>query len=369
MKCLSDAQIQAVVDNEAAGDIRRHAASCARCGERLSERERLTTAIMSSMKVARPIPTGLNLRIDRALAEGASQGATRLRDAGTPSPRRWRAAAWSAGAVAAATLIAVLFVAPVIKGPATVSAAEILAKSADRLAERVASGVEFLEYELILDGVPREMMPDHVDGSYRVRQVIDHDAPGRYFAAAYAQGGELFWGVAQDPATKRRVITMRIDGQPYRFDFSLAGHVALSPPEMERLHMEASVGMMQASGSQHLEVIEGHDGRRYRIEVPSVSAHTPNAVWDLSEASAVIDAGDYHVVELAVKGTFLKRPYSVSYRLIRRVIAAQASVQASEFDLPADPAAITLHGEGSAVPVRDALVLALREVSRLKQAR
>jgi hypothetical protein len=103
--------------------------------------------------------------------------------------------------------------------------------------------------------------------------------------------------------------------------------------------------------------------------VPSIAGQARNAVWDLSHAKAIIDANDYHVVELAVKGTFLKQPYSVSYRLIQRTIAAGATVQPSEFELPADPSAIVLEGEGSAVPVRDALMLAMREVSRLRRAR
>jgi hypothetical protein len=255
-----------------------------------------------------------------------------------------------------------------IKAPATVSAAGVLAKSADRLAQRVVSGVELLEYELQLDGVPREMMPDHIDGAYRVKEIIDHDSPGRYFAAAYANG-ELIWGVAQDPAAGRRVIALRIDGQPFRFECHVTGNAAVSHPEMERLHRQASITMMQASGANHLEVVETSAGRQYRIEVPSLGAQTVSAVWDLSEARAIIDADDYHIVELAVKGTFLKQPYSVSYRLINRVIAAAASVPASEFDLTPDPAAIVLEGNGSAVPVRDALVLALRELRSVKRVR
>ena len=85
----------------------------------------------------------------------------------------------------------------------------------------------------------------------------------------------------------------------------------MSPPEIERLHMQASVAMMQASGNQQLQVIESQSGRQYRIEVPHVSAETPGAMWDLAEAQVVIDAGDYHIVEFAVKGTFMKQPYSV----------------------------------------------------------
>lgn len=368
MKCLTDVQIQAIVDREAPEALQEHAASCPRCSDRVREREDLTAAILQTINVSVGIPPAVSRHVEQALAEGSSHGATRLRRS-TPPPQAWRHAAWSAAAVAAATLITILFVAPLFKGPATVSAAEILARSADRLAQRVTTGIEFLDYELTLDGVPREMMPDHADGIYRVKQVIDHDTTGRYFVATYDPGGQLLSSVAQDPASNRRIMTVRVEDQPYRFEFSVPANVALSPPEMERLHMEASVAMMQASGNQHLQVIERDNGRQYRIEVPQLGAQTPNAVWDLSEARVLIDANDYHIVEFAVRGTFLKRPYSVSYRLISRAIAKGADVQASEFEVPVDTRAIRIEGEGSAIPVRDALVLALRELARVKQAR
>jgi hypothetical protein len=176
--------------------------------------------------------------------------------------------------------------------------------------------------------------------------------------------------IAQDPAANRRVMTIRIDDQPYRLEFSLPESLALTPPEMERLHMEASVAMMQASGNQLLQVIDTNAGRQYRIEVPRVDADaTTNAMWDLAEAKVLIDASDYHIVEFAVKGTFLKQPYSVSYRLIRRVIAEQGKVSAGDFAVPADARAIEIRGEGSAIPVRDALVVALRELAKARTAR
>jgi hypothetical protein len=104
------------------------------------------------------------------------------------------------------------------------------------------------------------------------------------------------------------------------------------------------------------------------IEVPKVSAQVQNDVWDLAEARVLVDASDYHVVEFSVKGTFLKQPYSVAYRLISRNIAAQAIVQPDTFELPADDNAIRVAGDGSAIPMRDALVLALRELARARQA-
>jgi len=164
-------------------------------------------------------------------------------------------------------------------------------------------------------------------------------------------------------------MAVQLEGQWYRFELTVPENVTLSPPEIERLHMQASVAMMQASGNQQLQVIESGSGRQYRIQVPRVSAQTPNAVWDLEDAQVVIDATDYHIVEFAVKGTFLKQPYSVSYKLIRRAVMTQAEVPAGTFEAPRDPGAIVIRGEGSAIPARDALVGALRELARAKQAR
>lgn len=368
MTCLNDAQIQAVVDNEAADEIRQHARTCGRCGERVRERETVMARIRQTIDEPTAVPSHVKRRVEQMLADASGQGATRLRSgraAQKPSHRTF----WSAVAVAAATLVVIFFVAPMIKGPATVSAAEILAASANRLAQPDTNGVEFLEYELTLDGVPRGLMPDHANGTYRVKQVIDHAVAGHYRLATYAADGQLLSALAQDPATGRRVMAVRVENQPYRFDFSVPGDVSLSVPEMERLHMEASVAMMQASGNQHLQVIDGASGRQYRIDVPKVTAGTQGIVWDLTEAQVVIDAGDYRIIQFAVKGTFLKQPYSVSYRLINREMKMQAEVSADDFDVAEEPGAITFEGEGTAIPAGDALIVALRELAKLKQAR
>lgn len=368
MSCLSDAQIQSIVDGEAADAARAHVASCGRCQSRLRERQVVAQAIAEALYVPADLPPDMRARVERSLAEGSASGATRLRE--SPGPRwPWTHAArrtfWSAAAVVAASLAAVVFVAPIVKGPSTVSAAEILAKSATLLGGRASTGIEVLEYDLALDGVPREMMPDHADGVYRVKQIIDHDASGRYLVATHDPDGRLISSIAQDPATRKRVVAVLIDDQPYRFEFTVPGGVVLSPPEMERMHMQASVAMMQASGGQHLEVLDTPGGRRYRIRVPQVSAQTSTAMWDLTDAEVVIDATDYHIVEFAVKGTFLKQPYSVSYRLIARSVAT--TVSADAFDVPRDVRAIDIEGEGSAIPARDMLVASLREYARMKR--
>jgi hypothetical protein len=174
--------------------------------------------------------------------------------------------------------------------------------------------------------------------------------------------------IAEDPLKKRRVAAFTVEGQPYRFDVSLPANTSnLSLPEMERLHMQASIAMMQASGNQLLETTDGPGGKMYRIEVPRVTGPGTNPVWDLSEARVVIGASDYRITEFAVRGSFLKQNYSMSYKLINHVLAA--SVAAEAFDVPSQPGEIVIKGEGSPVPTHDVVVLALRELTRMKQAR
>jgi hypothetical protein len=385
MTCLNDSHIQALADGEGTPEMRRHAAECATCAAKLHDREALMEEMRASLAPPVAIPTLLAERMEfRLKAEApdreefrlkadATRGATRLLESNHRSfrlqaegKRRWLYGGLS---VAAATLIAVLFIAPALRQPdATLSAAEILAKSASQLSATVTGGIELLEYELVLDGVPKEMMPDGADGTYRVQQAIDHNVRGRFRFASYGPDGALLTSIAQDPPTNRRVMAFTIDRQPYRFEVSLpAKQTGLSLPEMERLHMEASITMMQASGNHLVETIDGPHGKLYRIEVPRVSGPGTSPVWDLTEARVLIDARDYRVTEFAVSGSFLKQAYSLSYKLISHSVVG--SVPADTFTVPVQPGAIVISGEGSHVPSHDVVVLSLRELTRLKLER
>jgi hypothetical protein len=361
MICLNDSHIQALADGEGSAEARRHALECAACAARVEARATRMAAIEQAIDPPVALPPALAERVDGVFRQG---GATRLR--AETHGRRW---VYSGLAVAAATLIAVVFITPALRKPeSTVSASEILAKSATQLSAAVSSGVEILEYELVLDGVPKEMLPDQVDGAYKVWQAIDHNVPGRFRFASYAPDGRMLTSIAEDPLTKRRVAAFTAEGQPFRFDVSLPANTTnMSLPEMERLHMQASITMMQASGNQLLDTIDGPNGKFYRIEVPRVTGPGTNPVWDLTEARVLIDARDYRVTEFAVRGTFLKQAYSLSYKLISHVLAA--SVKPDAFAVPPQPGEIVITGEGSAVPTHDIVVLALREVTKLRQGR
>ncbi len=366
MNHLTNPQIQAVADGEGSRADRDHAAACEPCQARVEKRIQNLAAISETID-AISMPPGAARRIDAALEGSAasSAGATRLRP--HRAELRWRPAVWGTAGVAAATLVAIVVVAPMLKQDrGGVSAAGILAESANRLA-REDSGVELLEYELVLDGVPREMMPDHENGAYHVRQAIDHGTRGRFRFASYGPDGQPVSSIAQDPVAGRRVMMINLGGQAYRFEVSVPPDVGLSLPELERLHMEATIAMMQASGDQLLEIVETPEGRQYRIEVPKVSAPVTSPVWDLSEARVLIDARDYRIIELAVKGTFLKQPYSVSFKLNSRSFAS--AVPPETFEVPRQPGEIVISGAGSVLPSRDAMVLALGELARLKQSR
>jgi len=232
----------------------------------------------------------------------------------------------------------------------------------------VTRGVEVLEYELTLGGVPKEMIPDQIDGTYRVWQAIDHDVPGRFRFASYAADGRMFSSIAEDPLTRRRVTAFTSEGQAYRFEVTLPdGSRPMSLPELQRLHMEASIAMMQANGNQLLGTTSGPNGTLYTIEVPRVAAPAANPVWDLTEARVVVDARDYSVVEFAVQGSFLKQPYTMAFRQIRHVVGA--SLPAGAFAVPRQAGEIVVAGEGTAVPTRDVVVLALRALAQAKQGR
>jgi hypothetical protein len=374
---LNDIQIQALADGEGDRAAATHAAGCARCGERVQARRALMSAIERSIDVPVPLPMSTARNVEqifraRTEAMGTQTGATRMltREPGglrlhAEGRRRWL---YGGLGVAAATILAVLVVAPAMRTPeSTVSASEILAKSANQLSAAVTGGIELLEYQLVLDGVPKEMMPDGADGTYRVQQAIDHSVPGRFRFSTFGSDGALLKSIAEDPRARHRVIAFSVDKQPYRFDVSLpSANAGMSLPEMERLHMEASIAMMQASGNQLVETIDGPHGKLYRIGVPRVSAPGTSPVWDLTEARVLIDARDYRVTEFAVSGSFLKQAYSLSYKLISHSVVS--SVPADTFSVPAQPGQIVITGEGSHVPTHDVVVLSLRELTKLKQA-
>ena len=240
MTCLNDIHIQALADGEGSADAKRHALECAGCAARVRARAALMTSIEESVAVPVAMPASVAQSVEeifrlKAEATGSPQGATRLLNTQSRGfrlqPEGRRGWIYSGLAVAAATLVAVLFITPAIRKPdATVSAAV-----SSQLSVTATSGVEVLEYELVLDGVPKDMLPDQVDGTYKVWQAIDHNVPGRFRFATFTAGGQMLTSIAEDPLQKRRVMAFTSEGQPYRFDVSLPANATnMSLPDMQR---------------------------------------------------------------------------------------------------------------------------------------
>jgi hypothetical protein len=376
MNCLNDSQIQAVADREAAQDDVAHVESCRRCGERVVEFTRRASLLERAVAEPSVMPAAVASRV-RATIDGVAhlrhgessrgnagqtRGATRLRHQPEARPF-WLRAGWSTAAVAAA-IVAFVFIIPAIRGPEAVSAAGILAQSADRLSQIPQTGIELREYQLALDGIPRELIRDHPDGVYRIRQTIDHGHPGRFRFASYTVDGRLLSSLGQDPVTRTRVSVMRVDDRYYRFEFIIPPNDVPSLPEIERLHMEASIKMMQASGQHVLHETVADGRKQYLIEVPQVSSANAGAVWDLTHARVLVDAEDFRVSEFSASGTFLRQPYTISYKMLTRSVVS--SVQPEAFEVPHQAGEVLISGEGTANPAGDALIGALRELAKVK---
>src|SRR5258708_26376609 len=183
MTCLNDSHIQALADGEGSVDAQRHARECTGCAVRVQARAALMASIAQAIDVPAALPGPLAQRVDeifrlKAEATGSQRGATRLLNTQSRGFRLQaegrRGWIYSGLAVAAATIIAVLFIAPAVRKPgATVSASEILAKSATQLSATVASGVEVLQYEPVLDGVPQEVLPDQRGRTHQAGQASE----------------------------------------------------------------------------------------------------------------------------------------------------------------------------------------------------
>src|SRR5262245_36616937 len=152
MNHLSSAQIQAVADNEAPAVERDHAASCPECGAKVARCREQSASLVARLN-AIELPPAAARRIEASLQSSGASGATRLR----PEARatHWPRAAWGTAGIVAATIAAVVFVAPMLKKDrGAVSAAEILAHSANQLAQP-STGIELLEHGLVLVGAAK----------------------------------------------------------------------------------------------------------------------------------------------------------------------------------------------------------------------
>lgn len=356
MACLNDQTVQAVVDGEATDESRQHATSCEQCASRVAARRLEMATLIATGRADGDVPAALAGRVRRAIEADGVTGATTLR---STAPRGRRFARLGAALATAAAIALVVFVwLPRVGAPTTLSAAEILNRSLATMTN--ASGVERLEYELVVSGAG---MPQ---GAHRIEHLIDHDTPSRFRLSTIGPDGAVQSAVAQDPATGLRSQLVRVDGRNYVITVATTSPLP-ALPQMVQAQMEAVIGMMQATADQKLSIVQAPEGPQYVVEIPPLIPSGSAAAVDLYEARAVIDGSDFRIREFHASGALLKQPYTVTFRLIHR--EEGSAVPPESFAIQPGPGDVVLQAEPSGEPWTDALGAALREISRLRAGR
>jgi len=367
MRCLTDVDVQAVVDGEAREEHRAHAAACDRCRARVEER-RASLATLASLINDDEVPgAALEARLRHAMSDGRSErtgpandgpandvrGSTVLR---ARKPPVWRRVGLvSALATAAVIALLVYGVLPRLGAPTTLSTSEVLSRSLQTISS--GQGVERLEYELAMDGM--------TGGPVVIRQVIDRDNPHRYKVASYHPDGTIATAVSQDPMTQQRSQLFHVDGTNYIVRVGAIHTPVLSIPQMAQALVETSIGIMQAKSDQQLTIEDGPNGRRYIVEIPPVTPQNPTATLDLFSARAVISGSDFRIQEFEATGTMLRQPFSVSVKLrTHEYIGGAASTES--FAITPGPDDVVLEGQASEDPVTELMTTVLRELGRAR---
>jgi hypothetical protein len=352
MRCLTNREVQAVVDGEASDDSRAHAAACDACRARIDERRASLTALASVVNDDEVPVAALEARLRHAMSEGV-RGSTVLR---TTTPSRWRSVGL-VSALATAALIALIVygVLPRLGAPTTLSASEVLSRSLQTISS--GQGVEMLEYEVTIDGMTA--------GPVVIRQVIDRDNPHRYKVASYRPDGTIATAVSQDPMTQQRSQLFHVDGTNYIVRVGAIHTAVLSIPQMAQALVETSIGIMQAKSDQQLTVEDGPEGQRYIVEIPAVTPSTPSATLDLFSARAVISGSDFRIQEFEATGTMLRQPFSVSVKLRTHEYVGGAATAAT-FEIEPGPGDVVLEGEAAEDPITELMTTVLRELNRAR---
>ncbi len=330
-----------------------HLETCPSCRRRLEDR-RASVAAFAAMVDGTAVPPGLRARVMAGIerAERAS-GATTIRP--VAAPRLWpRRIALPLATVAAIALV-VFALLPRFGAPTDLSASVVLGRSVQALG--ATSGVERLEYDVRIEGVNSPWLSG--DDTLTVRHTIDHDR-GRFLIGKYAADGSLVAGMAENPVAGTRTVVLRAGGHRYVARLTLPPEPRLSFPQLARTLLRTWLGIVQASGSRGLTLAKSPEGNQFIVQTPSVPAD-PASAWDLQGARIVVDAQDYHLVEVDTRGTLLGRQYHVSFVLRQRQVGTEAAD--GDFEFASEPGDVVLEGEGSDNPIWDVGSAALRRLS------
>ena len=363
MRCLTDVDVQAVVDGEASDEHRAHANTCEECRTRVDERRSHMETIASLIDADGMPSATLETRLRYAMSENdgrskrtgptGARGSTVLR-AKKQSP--WRSLGWTSALATAAVLALLIYgVLPRLGTPTTLSAQEILGRSLQTISS--GQGVEMLEYEVAMDGM--------TGGPVVIRQVIDRDNPHRYKVASYRPDGTIATAVSQDPMKQQRSQLFHVDGTNYIVRVGAIHTPVLSIPQMAQALVETSIGVMQAKSDQQLTIDDGPGGRRYIVEIPPVTPQNPTATLDLFSARAVISGTDFRIQEFNATGTMLRQPFSVSVKLRTHEYIGGAATDDS-FAITPGPDDVVLEGQAAEDPITELMTTVLRELGRAR---
>ena len=228
-RCLSDDELQAIADGERRTGGDPHATECPRCAGRLEARRRMTARLVEAAGTD-AMPDAVRGAIRARLDSGAgTRRAARRRCArcgacpdgcGPPARQPPRRSCF-------------FVVVPGVDRQTTVSAAEILGRSRTALGADV-TGIEVLTYDLALEGLLGDLVPQDHAGRFTVEETIDHDREGRYRIVKLAANGQVVEGAADDALRQTRVRYLRANGNGFLFRFTAAEPTALSAPAMKR---------------------------------------------------------------------------------------------------------------------------------------
>ncbi len=346
-----------MADGAASPSQHAHLDTCESCRQRLAERQ-AALAAFAGLVEGTAVPPRLRARVMAGIehAAGAS-GATTIR-AGAPE-RPWLRRLVLPVATIAGVAIFVFTVLPRLGAPTALSASEVIGRSVRALGQ--AAGVERLEYDLRIEGLNSPLLAGGGDQSLTVRHTIDHDT-GRFLIGKYAADGALVGGMAENPATGIRTMVIQADGHRYVARLALPPGPRLSMPQLARTVLRTWLGIVQASGSRGLTMSKSAEGNRFIVQAPGLSGES-TGVWDLQSARIVIDAQDYHIVELDTRGQVLGTQYHVSFVLRSRQVGTPASD--SDFEFKPEAGDIVLDGPATDNPIWDVGSAALRKLSVL----
>jgi hypothetical protein len=196
-------------------------------------------------------------------------------------------------------------------------------------------------------------------------------------------GGVLRSVLAQDADRGVRTGRFRVDDQTYFFKFVAPVERArsfVSLPDVERAHLRALVSVMQNMSDQKLTTVDDATGSYYAIQIPPITAQNAAgqgaadttgrgpAMFDLSEAHALIHAGDFHLKELSARGTFLGQPFALAFTLVQHdVMGETAEMEASVFTVTPMAGDIVLEGDATDDPAGDVVLAALRALAKTQR--